>query len=60
MKTDIEYRTVYFRWADFKGRGILGDSEETVKENYKHLQPDYLRDIINWNNDTAQFVLQPS
>ena len=39
---------------------FLGDSEETVKENYKHLQPDYLRDVINRDNDTAQFVLQPS
>ena len=60
MKTDIEYRTDFVWWADFKGRGILGDSEQTVKENYKHLQPDYLRDVINRDNDTAQFVLQLS
>ena len=31
-----------------------------MKKNYKHLQPDYLRDVINRDNDTAQFVLQPS
>lgn len=39
---------------------FLGDEEETVKKNYKHLQPDYLRDVINRDNDTAQFALQPS
>lgn len=26
---------------------FLGDTEETVRENYEHLSPDYLRDVIN-------------
>ena len=39
---------------------FLGDSEETVKENYKHLQPDYLRDVINRVKPTAHSTLLPS